>query len=278
MLEKLSFEIAESPVIYYPDGQVFQAGTHKVIHQAGNPEKVLSVMKNSYKPLYNDDFQQSVERMAEISGFKNCGYSEFDQGRIVIGHLKNNIEDFKVNGYPIDDYLVLGSSFDGRYSFFVGTTTNLLRCQNQFSRISKVQKIRHTISAPIKREELFLSLESYFSNRKKMYENFNRMSEVKVSPEVQKLVQDYIMGISEEDRLEEGKISTRKLNNLDALQRCIFSEMGDVGENMFGLFQGVTKYTTHVLNTKEKVFGNMFGTADMYNQRAYSKIVELSYA
>jgi len=268
MEKKLSFEVAESPVIYDVNGQVYKSGSHKVIHKVEDPKSVLSVMKNSYTPMFNNDFMESVDRLGEISGMPIQGYSEFGGGKIVMGFLKNNIEDFKIDGHKIEDYLMVGSSFDGRYPFFVGTSTVLIRCQNQFSRISKVTKIKHTKSAPLRREELFQTLETYFENRKKMYENFEKLVKIEVSPEVRQLAIDKIMQVSEEDRLEE-KISTRKQNLIDTLQADITTEFNDLGENVWALFNGVTRWVTHTLNQKEKHFGNVFGTAAEYNSRAY---------
>jgi len=35
------------------------------------------------------------------------------------------------------------------------------------------------------------------------------------------------------------------------------------------MFQGVTKYTSHTVNQKENVFGNIFGSVAHINKRAY---------
>lgn len=274
MLKELSFEAAESPVIYDVNGKVYESESHKVIHKVENPADVLSVMKNSYQPLYNSDFMESVDRLAEISGLPIEGYSEFSGGKIVLGFLKNTIEKFEIGGHPIDDYLMVGSSFDGRYPFFVGTTTMLIRCQNQFSRISQIQKIRHTVSAPLKREELFQTLETYFLSRKIMYENFNKLIKVDISPEIRQMAVDAIMKVSEEDRLDE-KISARKLNLINTLETNIDTEFADLGENAWALFNGVTRFTTHSLNTKERVFGNVFGSPAEYNNRAYKHLLQM---
>lgn len=270
MLAKLPFEIKETPVLYSVDGKILTSSTHKVITtEEGSP---ISVMKNSYNPMYNKDFTASVERMQEISGFELLGYSTFSGGQIVMSHLKNNIKDFSIGGNKIEDYLILGSSFDGRYPFFIGTSTVLIRCQNQFSRINQVERVKHTKSAPKRREELMHGLEIYFSERNKMYQNFEKLSNIKVSPEVRQLVVDYIMSVDKTDRLE-GKISTRKLNQLELLDLCINGEIKDLGENMWALFNGVTKYTTHELKSKENSFGNLFGTANYINQRALTQVL-----
>ena len=188
--------------------------------------------------------------------------------------MKNNIENFDIGGHKIDDYLVLGSSFDGRMPFFIGTTTFLIRCKNQFSKISNVEKVRHTKSAPKKREELLKGLEIYFSNRKKMYENFTNMQDVKIDQALREEVINRVMNISKEDLLG-NDVSVRKLNQMDELRNMILFEEKELGPNLWATFNGVTRYTTHSLNKKEEVFGNMFGTANLLNQKAYEMAVEL---
>lgn len=274
MEKKLSFEIAESPVLFNFNDELHASSNHKVIHKVEDPTNVLSVMKNSYTPMYNNHFMESVDRLSEISSFPIEGYSEFSGGQIVMGFLKNTVEDFKIGSHPIQDYLMVGSSFDGRYPFFVGTSTVLIRCQNQFSKISKIQKIKHTKSAPLRREELFETLESYFFSRKKMYENFEHFIQVKLDPAARQLASDYVMQISKEDRLDDS-VSTRKLNLLADMNNDINGEMADLGENVWGWFQGVTKFTTHTLNSKSKIFGNVFGSPANYNERAYKMALEL---
>lgn len=267
MLEKLTFEIQESPVLYDVNGQILTSGSHKVISRNDN-NSVISVMKNSYNPMLNADFMESTERMKEISGFETAGYSEIDGGRIILSHLKNNLTDFEIGGHKIDDYLLLGSSFDGRYPFFIGTTTVLIRCKNQFSKISRVEKVRHTKSAPKKREELMQSLEVYFANRKAMYENFEKMLQYETDDTVKKLAIDYILNVSKEDKLDT-EISTRKMNRMLLLDSNMITEMNDLGNNLWAIFNGVTKYTTRELTQKENVFGNIFGNPALLNNRAY---------
>ena len=266
MKEKLSFEIKETPVLFNHNGEVITDTAHKAIITEGG--KMLSVMKSSYNPMYNGDFMESVERMSEISGFDISGYNEFKSGRVVLGFLKNNSDTFNVGDHKIEDYLVLGSSHDGTWPFFIGTSTILVRCTNAFSQISKMERVRHTKSAPKKREELFQALQVYFKHRQQMYENMEKLMYVKVDESIINDAKDYILRVSAEDRMD-NKISTRKLNQIELLTADMITEMEDVGYNAFGMFQGVTKYTSHTVNQKEKVFGNIFGSVAHTNKRAY---------
>jgi hypothetical protein len=57
-------------------------------------------------------------------------------------------------------------------------------------------------------------------------------------------------------------------------QNSINIETADLGNNLFGLFNSVTHYTTHKLKN-ENTFGNLFGTANKINEKAYDLVLEL---
>lgn len=272
MLEKLSFEIKESPVLYDRDGQILTSGIHKVLHRS-DTGRVLSVMKNSYFPTFNEHFMETTEKLSEISGFELAGYSEINGGAIVMSHLKNTEEDLFIGGHKIEDYLVTGSSCDGKYSWFLGTTTVLTRCTNQFSKLNRFERVRHTASAPRRIEELLKTLEIYFKGRKEMFQNFSRMQDVKIDQEIKDAAIMYLLKLEEQEMLE-GKLSTQKLNQAEQVELALSREISDVGDNLWGLFNGMTYYTTHVLKQKEAAFGNLFGQSGKLNKRAYDFSME----
>jgi len=270
MLQELTFEAIEAPIFYDVNGQKIQSPEHKAIVRSDD-NSALSIMKKSYHPMFNKDFMKSVEQMMAISNFDFTGYSEINGGRIVIAHLKNNKENLAINGHEIKDYLVMGNSFDGSSPFFIGTTTELLRCKNQFSRINRMERVRHTKSSPKRRDELFRALEVYFKQRDQMYQNFNQLTKVQVDEATRKLAADYIMGIKEEDRL--AGLSTRKENQVILLDNRMIQEMNDVGQTAWGLLQGSTYYTTHDMSEKSRErsgFGSLFGKPAEINQKALS--------
>lgn len=60
-------------------------------------------------------------------------------------------------------------------------------------------------------------------------------------------------------------------NNIIAnIEYSIQKECSALGDNALGLFQGITHYTTHIKNSKSKVFGNPFGSLNELNQTAYA--------
>jgi hypothetical protein len=55
----------------------------------------------------------------------------------------------------------------------------------------------------------------------------------------------------------------------DEMKESIQSEMKDLGKNAWGLFNGVTYYTSHRMRRGNAGFGNTNGTAQQLNARAW---------
>jgi hypothetical protein len=68
-----------------------------------------------------------------------------------------------------------------------------------------------------------------------------------------------MLDLNKEERLADiTTLSTRKKNILSDLEVNIMGEIQDKGGNLWGLFSGITKYTTHGLkgdSNENKLFG-----------------------
>lgn len=263
-VEKLNWEITELPVQTVFNNTTLTIGGYKTLARNDNGD-VLSIKKDSYNPLTNARFMEIAELIKKYSGFELTGYQEYKNGAKVLGYLKNNGDVQKIGGHVIEDYMLIGNSFDGSTSFFSGCVTELLRCTNQFGRINQVSRIRHTANNEVKINEFLEQIKQHFAQREYMYNSFNRMGEKIVSDEVFEKALNYILEIDVNE-----EISTRKLNQKELLASCIEAESRELGKNVWGLFNGVTWYTTHELNSKEKVKGNIFGTPYKLNERAFN--------
>ena len=260
----LSWDIIERPIYDFNEAgapQIIEG--QKSIRRSDN-NIVLSVKPDTYHPMTNERFLEIAEKLKDMSGFEMAGYMEYKEGRTVLGYLKNTGDVIKIGEHAIEDYLLIGNSFDGSNSFFTGTVTELLRCANQFGKITKMNKVRHTKNSELRVAELLNHIESYFKERETMYTAFNRFGERIVSAELMEQAMNFLFDIKKDE-----EISTRKANQIIGVREAITSESKDLGDNLWGLFNGVTKYTTHDMTSKDKVFGNVFGTTDKLNQKAY---------
>jgi hypothetical protein len=66
---------------------------------------------------------------------------------------------------------------------------------------------------------------------------------------------------------------------MDDILASIRTEMAELGNNAWGMFNGVTHYTTHVMNARgSNELSTMFGAKNEANQVAYGLGLELMNA
>lgn len=236
----------------------------------GNP--TFHIAKNSYNPPTTEEFQQYYHELAEMTGFKPQGFQEWRDGMRIFGYLKNEGEKFDIDGHQIDDYLLIGVGYGGNTSFFIGSVNQLLRCENQFGLINRTWKIRNSSGRQLKTHELLQGFKEHMQVRDNMFETFRRFKDVKIDHDLIVAAKRRIMEMEDEEKVAD--LGTRRKNQYEALTAALIGETQDLGNNLWGLFNGVTKFTTHSLvsgNEKKNIFGNVVGGENRHkkNRLAY---------
>jgi hypothetical protein len=276
-----SWDIKQTNIIDQETGLVIPG--NKVIKRSDD-NSVISVMKNSYNPITTSNFTDIVENIAKNIGAKVAGYTDWNsngRGRQVITAQILLTEALSIAGSKIQGYLTIGTGFDGSRSFYVGHTEEYLRCENQFGSIITNMTARLTKNVLSKVDEISNNIQLYTEYENELYTHFKEFQKIKVD---EKLIQECIgriAGLTEEERAmtvkqRHAEVTSQKLNKFDDISASVRGELADLGNNAWGLFNGVTHYTTHVLNTRTKEsFGNLFGAKNTANQKAYEFGLEL---
>jgi hypothetical protein len=254
----ITWDVIETPV--YANNT--KCAGYKAITRSDNGS-LLNIAKKSYTPTSNGRLVEVAEKLSEITGFSLEGFDTFNSGRKVLGYLKNNRE-VKVCDFPMHDYMVIGNSHDYSTGFFIGTSTIMLRCENQFSKINRQMKVQHTRNHNTRIDELIRYFENYIAERNKLFCKMEDFSKVQIDEQI---INGLINRLLLMDSKEE--VSTRKANIRKEVEQSIIRECSDIGNNLLGLFNGITHYTTHIKKSKEKVFGNVLGTLATTNEKAF---------
>jgi hypothetical protein len=228
---------------------------------------VLAITKKTYHPATNEKFVEVVSRIHEFTGFEVEGYSVFQQGRKVLAFLKT--ERMKIGDFDSDNYMVLGNSFDCSTGFFTGISNVVIRCTNQFSRMNVSQNIRHNKQINMKLDELVRFYKDYMDHQNQLKKTFERWNDVLITPTTVNSFVDHVLDVPKE------KISTLKMNNKTSLFHSINSEISAMGSTAYGLFNGLTHYTTHVVKSSNKIFGNSLGHAYQLNEKGFKYLQHL---
>ncbi len=211
--------------------------------------------------------------LAEQTGFKIAGYDTYQHGRKVLAFLQNP-EENEVAGYKLKDYLLIGNSHDYSSSFWIGNTSVMLRCANQFTKRNQQFSVSHTINSQERIDKLLHSFDAYLQQNKLLYEDFERFLNAPIELDTIDEAIAEVMNIRLQEtaghlHARQPSVSTRKKNLYQQASASIHRECFDLGKNVWGLFNGFTHFTTHVKKAKEKTFGNALGSMADLNERAY---------
>ena len=281
---QFNWDIVQNSIIDQATGLVIPG--NKVIKRSDD-NSVISVMKKSYNPITTAGFTDIVETIAKNIGAEVAGYTDWGTGntmgrrRQVITAQMQLTDALSIAGSKIQGYLTIGTGFDGSRSFYVGHTNEYLRCENQWGSIITNMTARLTKNVMNKVDEIVNNIQLYTEYEKELYKHFKEFQKVKID---ERLIQECIgrvAGLNEEERAMTIKqrhevLTTQKLNKIDDISASVRGEIADLGNNAWALFNGITHYTTHVLNTRtQESFGNLFGAKSTANQKAYEFGLEL---
>lgn len=260
--QDIPWEVVKRPVSDFETGTIIK-GYKRLVKFDGSPidqQRTFHIAKDSYCPPTIQEFKTYVQQLSDITGYQPVGYQEWDGGKKVFGYLKNNGETFDIDGHTIDDYMLVGVGFGGQTAFFVGSVNMLLRCSNQFGNINRTWKIRNTTGRQLKMEELLVSFDEHIKKRDLMFDAFRRFKKVNIDQNLINSAKRRLLEIEQEDKLSD--LSSYKQNRYTELSAALNTETLDLGNNLWGFFNGVTHYTTHTLKKDDKnknIFGNVAG-------------------
>lgn len=272
------WDIKQAP-IFNAKGEVIN-GYKEITRDDDN--SLIAVMKKSFFPMTTAQFTNTVEEIASKIGADIVGYEDWagNSGstrskHYITAQIKMS-EALSIAGSKIEGFLTIGTGFDGGRSFFVGHTNEYLRCSNQFGSIITEFTSRLTKNNLLRVEDVVKNIEIYTEYERKLYESFERFQNVQIDEKVINECIARLVKMTDEERLDSSLISTQKLNKMDDILSSVRNECDELGNNAWGLFNGITHYTTHVASSRsEDRFGNMFGAKNDMNQTAFELLNSL---
>lgn len=261
---KLNWDIRLEPVIL---NKSFDTGKKAIIRNDTN--QLLSIVGKHYEPVTNSQLIHFTDALTKSGEFELKGFDELNDGKIVMAFLKNTNPNLKINGCSNEEYMFVGNSFDGTKRFHIGTASNLIRCSNQWSATLKVFNKKHTSYLDINDTIAQDIIRNYKAKKGILYESFDGMESVRVDENViTRLIKEVHVMLATDSKAIKQKDWTSSPSML-TLRKSIDREMKDLGNNAFGLFNGVTWYTTHEMRTSDLVTSQISGTANLINQKAF---------
>jgi Domain of unknown function (DUF932) len=177
--------------------------------------------------------------------------------------------------------MLIGNSHDSSTGFFIGNSSKMIRCSNRFSKVFRQLQVHHTRHHDTKIEELIGYFETFTQERKKLFNKMESFAKIEIDDSIKEALVQRLTRMTNEEKLGLKEISIRKENVMNSLWQSIDKECLALGDNLFGLFNGATHYTTHTKKVKEPIFGNCLGSLARINNDAFEfceqKLFELTH-
>jgi len=241
--------------------------------------QVLSVHGEGYFPFQNHQLVELLDTVSKQIGLPIHKGGYFGEGEKVYLQLKSN--DLKLGDDRIEGFITGVNSFDGSTSLAFGPSNITISCQNSFFAAFKSldTRIRHTKNMIMRVDEICRGLEVVMREEEEMFKDIKRLSETRMTKKDEDWVTRLLFNISKDvDLNDEEQVSTVTRNRLTRFYVDLNGELKGKGDNLWGLFSGVTKYTTHSLNKGDmdrNQENKMFGVYGTRERSIFKELVEL---
>jgi len=239
-------------------------------------DAILSVTNDSYCPYQNEQLVELLDKVSQQVGLPIHKGGLFGDGEKVFIQLKSN--DLKLGTDRIEGYITGINSFDGSTSLAFGPSNITISCMNTFYAAFRniTTKVRHTKNMVLRIDEICKGLETVLDEEKVLFDDIIKLSETRMTEKNQDWVTRLLFDIERQVELTDLEaLSTQKQNRLSKFYVDLNGELQEKGDNLWGLFSGVTKYTTHSYNKSDSTETKMFGINGERERQIFKGLVEL---
>jgi phage/plasmid-like protein (TIGR03299 family) len=238
-------------------------------------QKCLGIHTENYVPYQNEELLELLFRISQQTGLELHSGGSFKEGARVWFQLKSN--DMILGNDKIEGYISGFNSFDGRTSLGFGNSNLTVSCQNTFWKAyaSVESKLRHSANMKPRIEEILRKIDVLLVEEQNTFQTIQRLGNITMTQEVKDLVVRRLFEIGREERLDSPDFSTNKKNRMSKFYVDLNGEINQKGDNLWGLFSGVTKYTTHSMKRGDNSENKIFGKTGNIERNIFSSLVEM---
>jgi len=220
------------------------AVSKKAIIRNDNNAVLNEAVGLDYAVYQNEELIELMERITRSSGLEIAQSGYFGKGEKVFIQLKS---DNLVLGHDRVEGFVTGvNSFDCSTSMAFGVSNVTISCQNSFfSAYRALNKVRHTKNMKFNIEAILRELDIALVEEKAIFDSIKAMAEAPITQALKDKVARKLFDIAPELSIKSEDISIQKKNQMSKYFADSRGEIAEKGANLWGLFSGVTKYTTH---------------------------------
>ena len=245
----LDFHITKEPLLCKSeDGDYYITPYYGLRNTTTND--IINSVKSGYTVSQTKDIIEMVLKGKEKFGddliITNAG--SINGGRKIFFQLEIQFEK-KVGENIVKRYVTILDSNDGSGSLNVGISDKVMNSQNEFFKFYKEgnAKLRHTATIKDKIVSIPNLIEIAIIESYKQIELYNSWIKISGSPiYIDKFVK-HVLGYNTTDT---PNLTPRSFKIMNSLYDAIKFECDIVGQNLWGIFNGLTRFTTH----EEKIY------------------------
>jgi hypothetical protein len=253
----LDFTIEKAPLIAHNNqGEQMITPYYGLFNSSTN--ECINTVKEGYTVSQNADVVEMVLRGMEKFGSELTvsKAGSINGGRRVFMQLA--IEgDSKVGDDIIKRYVTIIDSNDGSTGLSVGIGDEVAHCENQFFKFYKSgeAKFRHTATLNEKIKSIPMLIETALGEGLRQINIYKKFES---TPLTQSLAHKMVKCVLGYDRLSPiDSLTTKSVNRMEILYSNIQTECNIVGNNVWGLFNGLTRFTTHEQSVPKRINGKI---------------------
>lgn len=238
-------------------------------------QKCLGIHTDNYVPFQNEELLDLLFKISQQTGLEMHTGGSFKEGQRVYFQLKS--EDLKLHNDKIEGYISGFNSFDGRTSLAFGNSNVTVSCQNTFYRGYKdvETKLRHSSTMKPKIDEILRKIDVLLVEEQNTFDTIQRLGNFRMTKDVKDMVIRKLFEIKREESLTSDDFSTNKKNRMLKFGVDLQGEINQKGDNLWGLFSGVTKYTTHGMKKGDNSENKIFGKTGNVERQIFEDLVSL---
>lgn len=236
--------------------------------------KCLGIHSDGYVPYQNHELLELLYRIGQQAGLQLHSGGYFGEGEKVWLQLKS--DDLKLPGGDVVKGYISGfNSFDGRTSLAFGNCNFTVSCQNTFWRGYKTvdTKLRHSSYMKMRIDDILKKIDDLLKEEQNTFEEIKHLIDVRMNSAVKELVIRSLFDIEKDSRIDSPDLSTNKKNKMERFNFDLAAEIAQKGDNLWGLFSGVTRYTTHSMKKGDNTEAKIFGMAGQKERAIWNELV-----
>lgn len=249
----LDWEVKKVPLTYEHDNKPNISPYYGLVRNDNGA--ILGNCTKDYHIGQNKDIVQSLVAIADGHNFEISRGGAINKGSKVYLQLElPGLVD--IGPDKVTRYITALSRHDGRGALAFSLTNQVMSCQNMFNKIMRgaEYKIRHTASMQERLLEMQKAISILINGDQALTEQFRTWAHTDITKDLANEMVNYLLNT---DKLADEEMSTKKLKHINEMRTVIKSEMNTKGENLWGLFNGVTYFANHLKQHPKRANGQI---------------------